>query len=407
MESTPLVIVETEEALRAAIQMMRGEPVLGVDTEADSMHHYREKVCLLQLSDRHRDYIIDPLAGFSLEPLAELMAAKDVIKVFHGADYDVVSLKRDFGFQIRGIFDTMIAAQLIDRPRVGLADIVRGLFGFDMDKKYQTCDWSRRPLTSEQLDYARGDTHFLLAIREHFERKLTRFDRLSIAEEEFALVEAREWTTRPDVERAFLRVKRASKLEAHEKKVLRCLWEMRDAHARKLDRPPYKVIPGHVLIMLAQVAPRSREALGEVIRLKSSMSRRFGDSMLSAIEQGRSDERPLPQVARRIQVGTPPRHGSRETERLVGKLKAWRSAVMDRDGVPLVMVLSNSQIKAIAGYRPVDQEEFQGMEELRDWQVARYGTELLSLVADFGEDLQAQPKRKRKRTRKRSTPKEA
>ncbi len=403
MESTPLVIVETEEALRAAIQMMRGEPVVGVDTEADSMHHYREKVCLLQLSDRHRDYIIDPLAGFSLEPLGELMAARDVVKVFHGADYDVVSLKRDFGFEIRGVFDTMIAAQLLDRPRVGLADIVKGLFGFAMDKKYQTCDWSRRPLSSEQLDYARGDTHFLLAIREHFERKLKRCDRLMIAREEFALLELREWSSRANQETAFLRIKRAPKLELSEKKILRCLWEMRDAQAEKLDRPPYKVIPDQVLIKLAQEAPRNREELGTVIRLKSSMSRRFGDSMLSAIEQGRADDRDLPRPARRQHTGTTPRHGSRESERLMGQLKAWRTAVVDRDAVPLVMVLSNSQLKAIAGYRPQSVEELGGLQELRAWQVTRYGAELVNAVLAFEEDLRAPAKRKRRRNRKRST----
>ena len=400
MENTPLVIVETEEALASAVEQMRGEAVLGVDTEADSMHHYQEKVCLIQISDSQRDYIVDPLAGFSLEPLNELMSDPNIVKVFHGADYDVVSLKRDHGFTIRGVFDTMIAAQLLARPRVGLADIVGDLFGYVMDKKYQTCDWSERPLTSDQLDYARGDTHFLLAVREYFLRGLKRADRLAIAEEEFALVELREWTQRFDKASAFLRVKRASKLDDAGKKALRCLWELRDGHAMRMDRPPYKVIPDQVLIKLAESRPNSTEALHRIIRGKSSMARRYGDAMLKAIAEAAQDERPLPAAPAKVRTGTPARHGSRETERLLGQLKDWRKEVLSRDKVPMVLVLSNSQLKAVAGFRPRTEDELRSLEELRSWQVERYSTELLTMVHSF-EDGLGETKKPRGRRRSR------
>jgi ribonuclease D len=401
MDNTPLVIVETEEALAAAIEQMRGEPVLGVDTEADSMHHYTEKVCLIQISDRERDYIVDPLAGFSLEPLNELMCDPKVIKVFHGADYDVVSLKRDFGFEIRGIFDTMIAAQMIDRPKVGLADIVGGLFGYGMDKKYQTCDWSLRPLSADQLDYARGDTHFLLAVREYFLTRLKRLERLEIAEEEFALVEDRVWTQKLDKTTAFLRVKRASKLDDDGKRTLRCLWEMRDGHAARLDRPPYKVVPDQVLIKLAETRPQDRDGLMRIIRAKSSMARRFGDDLLKALLAANDDERPIPKAPSKERVGTPARYGSRETERLLAQLKDWRKRVLKRDKIPMVLVMSNSQLKAIAGFRPVTQEELDGLDELRNWQVELYSAELLELVANFEAGISDEPKgRGRRRSRR-------
>ena len=401
MESTPLVIIESAEALQAAIERMRGEAVLGIDTEADSMHHYTEKVCLIQVSDSARDYIIDPLAGFSLEPLSDLMADPQVVKVFHGADYDVVSMKRDFGFEIRGVFDTMIAGQLLDLPRVGLADIVGELFGWYMDKKYQTCDWSKRPLSSDQLDYARGDTHFLLAVREHFLRQLNKVDRLDIANEEFALVEEREWSQKLDKTTAFLKVKTSNKLDDRGKRVLRCLWEMRDGHAEALDRPPYKVVPDQVLIKLSHARPKTREGLDSIIRGNSSMARRFGADLLAAILTGLEDDRPIPDAPTKSRSGgTPARHGSRETERLFGELKTWRSRVTKRDKVPMVMVLSNGQLKAIAGFRPQDEEELRGLEELRSWQADRYGEELLGLVREFEAGLSGEPK-KRRRTRRK------
>ena len=175
---TQLIMVEDDEALIAAVDSMRGAPVVGVDTEADSFHSYQEKVCLVQLSDLNRDYIVDPLKVADMSPLGEIMADPATIKVLHGADYDIVSLKRDFGFQFDNVFDTMISAQFLGFDGVGLADLIRRFFGHKIDKKFQRHDWSKRPLLPEHLDYARGDTHWLPALRELLELFLRRIGRV-------------------------------------------------------------------------------------------------------------------------------------------------------------------------------------------------------------------------------------
>ena len=170
-------MVEDEEALDRMVRTLQDAPVIGIDTESDSSYSYQEKVCLIQLSDGHRDYVIDPLAVPDLSSLAPILEDPGVVKILHGADYDIVCLKRDFEFAIHNLFDTLIAAQLLGLERIGLADLIGRYFGIEIEKKYQRHDWSRRPLKPEHIEYARGDTHWLLALREILTDKLMQLER--------------------------------------------------------------------------------------------------------------------------------------------------------------------------------------------------------------------------------------
>ena len=387
MDDTPLLMIEDAEGLSALMKHLADEPVIGIDTESDSMHSYREKVCLIQISDRRQDYIVDPLADFDLGPLGELMSDANRVKIFHGADYDVVSLKRDFGWTITNLFDTMIAAQLLDLPKVGLADLCRNAFGAHMDKKYQTHNWALRPLQPEHLYYARGDTHYLLALRELLLMKLKRVKRLDVAEEEFQALESRTWRGGADNSAAFLRVKGSNKLDDAGLKVLRALWQLRDGRASELNRPAYKVFPDPVLLKIAANRPSTMDELSHLIRAKSSMYRRHGQTMLDAVVAGLASEEPIPAPPKKVRVGTKPRYGARETDRLHTVLKGWRAKRMKDGKLPLVMIGSNSQLKAIAGYRPHDGDELGEIEELRSWQIERYGEEILEMVTRFEAEL--------------------
>ena len=198
---TPLVHVTDPEALADVANTLAEARVIGVDTESDSFYSYQERVCLIQLSDAHADYIIDPLAVEDLSALAPIMANPDIVKVLHGADYDIVCLRRDFSFAFVNVFDTLIASQLLGFERIGLADLIGRFFGHEIDKQYQRHDWSRRPLLPEHIEYARGDTHFLLALREIMERKLTHAGRSRHMEEECALVAAARAVRHPPAPR--------------------------------------------------------------------------------------------------------------------------------------------------------------------------------------------------------------
>ena len=408
MLDTPLVMIEDAEALAEACQGFAAEPVLGVDTESDSMHHYREKVCLIQVSDRERDYIIDPLAIGDLAPLGAIFADPGIVKVFHGADYDVVCMKRDYGFAVRNLFDTMISAQLLDLPKVGLADLCGQFFGAEMDKKYQRYDWSRRPLLAEHLEYARGDTHYLLALREILLHKLDRGERLDAAQEEFRVIEQREWSGRAFDPDGWVRMKRISGLDGSSRIALRHLWRYRDGQARELDRPPYKVIPDQVLILLAQRRPTSADDLGRHVRLRSTMVRRHGEAMLAAIAEAAVDEVPLPVSGPKVRETPRAPYRGREVDRLWSRLKRWRTEVVEERGVPVALVASNAQLKNIASWRPRSEAALTGIPDVRAWQVRRYASEWIALVEAFEVELEARrgqpeatPSRRRRRRRRR------
>jgi ribonuclease D len=155
----PPILIADEDGLRQLLGALASCPVVAVDTESNSLHAYRERVCLIQFSTPTADYIVDPIRLLDLSPLAPFFANPDQEKVFHAAEYDLTCLGRDYGFECVSIFDTMSAARSLGWPHVGLAAILDAHFGVTLNKKYQRADRKRRPLTPEQLDYARLDTH--------------------------------------------------------------------------------------------------------------------------------------------------------------------------------------------------------------------------------------------------------
>ncbi len=388
MQDTPLIMVTDTETLEEVCRELAKEPVLGVDTEADSMYSYTDKLCLIQVSDRNKDYIIDPLQVKDMSSFGAILENENIVKIFHGADYDVVSMKRDLGVQVRNIFDTMVSSQILGLPRVGLADLVNTFFGVKLDKKYQRYNWSLRPLLSEHLTYARGDSHFLLSLRELLTLKLKTLGRLEIADEEFALLENREWTHREFDPDDFVRIKNSSGMDDDSLRVLRKLFTYRDECALKANRPPYKVIPNQVLLLLARKRPEKMSELKGLVRAGSTMVKRHGSAMLKAVEEGLVDETPLPDTRSRRKssedvVKAP--FGGRDAERLFQKLKSWRVGMMNDESLPGAMLASNSQLKILAGWRPETEEDLRGLKDIRNWQVDRYGDQWLDIIASFGD----------------------
>ena len=397
---TPLVMVEDAETLVRVSAHLRSCPVIGVDTEADSFHHYQEKLCLVQISDLHTDYILDPLKVADLAPLKAVLEDARVVKVLHGGDYDVVSLKRDHGIAIRNVFDTMIAAQFLGLPRFGLADLIERHFGHQVDKKFQRHDWARRPLLSEHLDYARGDTHFLLALREVLSLRLRRKGRLAAHAEECEHLERREWTRQDDPETAFWRVKGSNTLDGDGRRVLRGLWAYRDEEARRLDRPAFKVMPDDMLIRLAADRPTTEAALGQVVRSSSSLARRHGDALLKVIEEGLADARPVPPPPKKERRADDADSGGPGVDRLLVPLKEWRNAWVSRTGLNPVVVASNGLLKEIARAAPTDVDALARVPGIRAWQVKDLGEELVAVVRAVGPSG-APPSAKKGRRRRR------
>jgi ribonuclease D len=381
-EDVPLVTIVDFPGLEALARHLATLPAFGIDTESDSSYAYQEKVCLLQISDLERDYIIDPLLVKDLSPLEAVFGDPDVVKVLHGGDYDVVSLNRDFGFEIHGLFDTLLAAQLLGMERIGLADLIGRHFGIDIDKAFQRHNWSLRPLLDEHIEYARGDTHYLLALREIMTRELLRVGRLRHHREECRFLERRRWSGRSTDPFAWMDLKGASDLDETGMQVLRALWSYREEEARRMDRPVYKVIPDDVLVELSTVRPRTERELDGVVNPKSAMRRRHGRAFLSRIGAGLAETGPLPErpakKEERTKLPWRVRLRGRAADRVLADLKLWRNEVISRDSsLSSFSVASNGTLRQIAQMRPRSLEELKLVPEVRRWQVADFGDELL------------------------------
>jgi ribonuclease D len=240
-EPPPYKLISTAEAFQEMLEHLRLVSRLAIDIEADSLYHYYEKVCLIQISSDCETYILDPLALRCIGELAPIMSNPEVEKVFHAAGYDIHCMQRDYGFTFSRIFDTHIAAQLLGYEYLGLSAMMETMLGIYHSKRRQRDDWSHRPLESEQLEYAAMDTHHLLRLRDALETELRNKDRLHWALEEFENGAAME---RPEKEfdaGGFRRIKGNRELSLQEQAMLRALYLCRDTIARKLDVPPFKV----------------------------------------------------------------------------------------------------------------------------------------------------------------------
>lgn len=383
-DDTPLVMVEDAKTLAEVVKRLERAPVIGVDTESDSFYSYQEKVCLIQVSDLEADYIIDPLLCDDVSALAGVLADRSIPKVLHGADYDVVCLKRDFGFEINNIFDTLVAAQLLGMQRVGLADLIKRFFGIELDKQYQRHDWSARPLLPEHLDYARGDTHWLPALREIMSRTLRSAGRMRHLREECRLLEKRKWKGKLFDPDGYLHIKKANTLDDPGKRVLRRLYLYRDAAAKEMDRPTFKVMPDQVLLKVAHDKPRNMNDIEKIFRGKSAMKRRHGKGLVDCVRNGLEDDFPIPRPTKEVKPkrkGPRPRLTGRQAERALNELKNWRSQrIEDTEGLTPYLVASNSTLKAIASRRPLDIEELREIPDVRMWQVDEFGDEILDIL---------------------------
>jgi ribonuclease D len=246
---------------------------LAVDTEADSFHHYREKVCLVQLTSGDRHALVDPLAEIELTPLAASFRNRSLRKILHGSDYDIRLLSRDFGLVVSGLVDTMIAAKLLGEPALGLAALLEKYLSVTLDKSSQRADWSRRPLTDAMRAYAVDDTRHLAALSEILQGRLEALSRTAWAAEECERLESVRWRDRRDDDpEPFRRTKGARELDRAGLAVLRELWAWRDATARERDKPHFRVLRDETLLALAKTPPAS---IGDITRIKG-----FPDSIV-------------------------------------------------------------------------------------------------------------------------------
>jgi ribonuclease D len=344
-ELPPPVVVTSDDQLRRLLPALLASRQLAVDTESNSLHAYRERVCLIQISTRQTDYLIDPFALADLSPLAPLFSEAAIEKVFHAAEYDLACLRRDFGFQVSNLFDTRVAARTLGRTRSGLGDLLQDAFEVHLDKRHQRANWGKRPLPEMLLDYARLDTHYLLALRDLLAEELVRVGRTGEAREECDRIAAAPLPASENGEEPFWRVTNARKLSGPQAAVLRELHGLREAEARRRDCPPFKVLSDETLMALAQALPRTRTALEHVPGLPPRARQRYGAAWLSAIQRG-LEAAPPPRP--------PGRNGDDAAQARFQRLREWRRRAAEARGIESDLILPRDMAWEIAQANPPD-----------------------------------------------------
>lgn len=280
--------IERQDALDAALARIGTEPQVAIDTEADSLHSYFDKVCLIQISIPDDDFIIDPLVrDVSLARFGELLANPAVLKVFHGGDYDLRILNRDFGFTVHNLIDTSVAAQLLGYEGLGLAALLDRHFGVKVNKTHQRADWSMRPLPQDMLEYASTDTHYLIGLAAKLREELEALGRWEWAVEEFARLENVRYreATEEDVQ-PWRKLKNISGLDRRSLAILRDLHQWRDALARKADRPPFKIIGNDSIVEIAKAKPATVRELSQTPAVARYHADRFGRDLIAIVKRG-------------------------------------------------------------------------------------------------------------------------
>jgi ribonuclease D len=368
---SPPVLIQDEQALRGLAKELRTHPHIAVDTESNSLYAYREQVCLIQFSIPEKDYLVDPLSLSDLSILEPIFSDPTREKVFHGAEYDLMCLKRDFGFTFANLFDTRLASRTLGRKRNGLQDLLSEAFGVQVNKRFQRANWGKRPLPQELLDYARYDTHYLLPLRHKLAQELQAANRWEEANEAFKVLTLVDPHNNGFDPNGFWRISNARKLTPTQLAILRELYLYRDSQARKLNRPHFKVAGDKSLLAIAQAMPENLEALGILPGMTPGQVRRYGKGVLKAVQRGHRAQHPKPPKSKHVDDKIVARYE---------KLHSWRKKTARKRGLESDVILPRDMLWDIARAAPRDLKSLEKTMAPLQWRFKKYGSQILKTL---------------------------
>ena len=296
MNLHPVIVIENQNDFSTLVSDLEQAPSISVDTESNSFYAYYNRICLIQVSTEEQDYIIDPIAlNGGIGDFGKILSDPGIEKIFHAAPNDISGLKRDFKFTVENIFDTSIAAKILGYKQLGLANILFEHFGVNLNKKWQRHDWGRRPLKSEQIEYARFDTHFLLPLRHRLAAELEAQDLLDSAREAFEKVCSHQAQVKHFRPGDFLHICGAQSLDVTGKRVLKALYLFREQEARRRDRAPFRILTNETLLRLALQRPKSIHDFSKIKGIPRTYTNSRAASPL--LELIRKSETPAEEVA--------------------------------------------------------------------------------------------------------------
>ena len=368
-------MINSPSKLEDFVRTIENEKAVGVDLEADSMYHFKEKVCLVQMAAANINVVIDPLIVKDLSPLKPIFARRDICKIFHGADYDVRSLYRDFRITIHNLFDTELASRFLGVPETGLEAVLKKKFAVTLNKKFQRKDWSKRPLPPDMIAYAAEDARYLLPLARSLKAELDKKDRLGWVYEECEYLSRVRPITAND-QPLYMNFKGAGKLDTRSLAVLEALLGFRREVARRKDKPLFRIFGNRSLAELAGKKPLDLTQLEKTGALSARQISMYGREVLTAIQ----DALKLPVEA----LPTFPRKkGPRVPLRVAGRVKAlrsWRDKQVQKLAIDPALICTKALISSIALQRPLKLAELAAIKEMKNWQRKEFGRDIVRVL---------------------------
>ena len=380
--SNEILLIETEEMLQNICVLLRQQKKIAVDLEGNSLHHYQENISLIQVSIKGSDFIIDPLKISNLSPLFDIFIDPSIQKIMHGSDFDVMSLQRDFNIKIKNLFDTQIAAYMLGLEGLSLASLLEHYFSVELEKALQKHDWSFRPLDRDHLEYARNDTHWLLALQEILVHQLQSEQLIDAVLEECTILSNKEFVDRRNEETAFLRVKGSQKLSPNQKKRLYFIWSFRENCAKERDLPTFKVFSDSQIVSLCQTTEINRAIISKILGTKNFI--RYGDNILSIIENADISTLVLPEYPK---LTIPKVYGQ---EIIINQLKEWRTKKKDTN-IRISLLPTNQQLKDISQAKVQSKADIS--KNMRNWQFQMWGDEIWNTLEPHIQKLYSKKKK--------------
>lgn len=372
---TSYQVIDTISGLENVSRTLEKEKAVAVDLEADSMYHFKDKVCLVQMATEKSTIVVDPLQVKDLSLLKPLFANPDIKKIFHGADYDVRSFYRDFKIEINNLFDTELACRFMGNEGTGLEAVLRKYLNINLDKKYQKKDWSQRPLPQEMIDYAARDVKYLLALAEICEKELKNKGRLAWVLEDCAYLSK----VRPvlsDREPLFLKFKGAGRLKSRSLGVLEALLQFRKSVAEKKDKPLFKIFGNNSIMKIATEKPVTLRRLKGIKALSGKQIHIYGNDLIEVVAGAlKIPERKLPVYPKKKVPVLPYKVPKR-----IKTLKLWRASKARALEIDPGIICNNALITSIAIQNPVDRRTIGRIKEMKNWQKKEFGREIVQVL---------------------------
>ncbi|MFO7557770.1 MAG: HRDC domain-containing protein [Desulfobacterales bacterium] len=368
-------IIETEKNLKAVVPELNKSAAIAIDLEADSMFNFKEKVCLIQMAVPGMNLVVDTLKVNNLSALKPLFSNRSIQKIFHGADYDIRSLFRDFGIEVNNLFDTELACRFLGIRETGLDSVLRDRFNVNVDKRFQKKDWSRRPLPKEMVDYAARDAVHLISLAGVLQQELQKKGRLAWVNEECKLL-SRVRSIFSENEPLFVKCKGAGRLDPRSLAVLEELLKFRLKAAEKKNRPVFKIMSTLTLHEISRGKPIAVKQLQKLQTVSSKQIGMYGEQIIAAVKRGlKVPEKRLPVYPRMRSPILKPEIPGR-----VKAIKEWRDSVAGELEIDPTMLFNKALMTAIAVQKPDNLKSLGKVEGIRNWQRKEFGRNIIEIL---------------------------